>query len=291
MTEVKTAPRVRRVDSIEEAVSALAELGADGAPLAGGTWVMRAGHRREALRAEYVALDGIPQLSELGPRNGDVRVGANVTHAQLTGVGADLPAFTVVRQAALRSAFPAVRSVATVGGNLAAVGFAEADLVPALLAAEAIAEVAGPDGIADVTIPDLLAGRATAPAGQLIVAVRVPAPAGRRSAFERLTVRGGGEYAVASVAVSVDLDADRRITAARVALGAVEEVARLSEPAAAALVGRTLDHAVGRAAGEAAAADCTPRDDLAAPGWYRKAVLPGLVARAVTAIDEEEPSR
>jgi carbon-monoxide dehydrogenase medium subunit len=109
----------------------------------------------------------------------------------------------------------------------------------------------------------------------------VPAPAGRRSWFRRLTVRRGGEYAVASVAVSVDLDDAGVVRSARLAVGSVEERARLFPEAAALLVGARLDAERGRAAGERAAAACAPRDGLDAPAWYRRAVLAVLVADAV----------
>jgi carbon-monoxide dehydrogenase medium subunit len=159
-----------------------------------------------------------------------------------------------------------VRNVATLGGNLAA-PFPEADLVPPLLAADAVVELATGDAIG---IEDWVRG--DRPAGALIVAARVPTPPGRRAWFERLTVRAGAEYSVASVAVSVDIE-----DGARVAVGAVEERPRRVPEAEAALV-------AGDDAGRAAANALTGRDGLDAPGWYRLEVLPALVARAVAAL-------
>ncbi len=94
-------------------------------------------------------------------------------------------------------------------------------------------------------------------------------------------MRGGGEYAVVSVAVSLDLDQSGRVEAARVALGSVEERPRLSPGAAAALIGAPLTGDRGLQAGEAAAAECDARDGLDAPAWYRKAVLPALIRDTV----------
>ena len=182
------------------------------------------------------------------------------------------PALGAIREAARTSAFPAVRGVATVGGNVCAEPFPEADLVPALLACEAQLELG--DGrrrpLAERVQP-----------GALVTRVIVPAPARRRSWFRRLTVRGGGEYAVASVALSVDLDDAGVVRSARLAVGSVEERARLFDEAAQLLVGARLDAERGRAAGERAAADCEPRDAIDAPAWYRRAVLAVLVADTV----------
>ena len=123
------------------------------------------------------------------------------------------------------------------------------------------------------------------PAGALIIAARVPAPTGRRSWFERLTVRGGAEYSLASVAVSVDVGADGAVSEARVAVGAVQERPTRVAAAEAALVGRRLDRDASEEAGRAAAHALTGRDGLDAPGWYRLEVLPALLARAVVRVE------
>jgi carbon-monoxide dehydrogenase medium subunit len=264
-------------NSVAEAVEALAEAGERGAPLAGATWVMRGWMRDEAAKDVYVSLAGVPELARLSV-DGELRAGALVTHTDLSVLDGPL---AVVGEAAGRSAFPAVRNVATIGGNLAARPFPEADLVPALLAAEARVRVVTRDGEALVDVAEYIASRDRRPAGELIVEVVAAAPATRRSAYERLTVRGGGEYPIASVAVSADVDQDGTVTAARVALGGVEELARLSEAGAAALVGERLDAQAGERCGQAAAAEANPREGLDAPGWYRTAVLPALARKAV----------
>src|SRR5581483_6989973 len=74
---------------------------------------------------------------------------------------------------------------------------------------------------------------------------------------------------------------DGTIRGARVAVGAYEPVARRSPAAEAALVGTSPTAAAGLEAGRLAAAELEPRDDLAAPAWYRREVLPALVRDAV----------
>jgi carbon-monoxide dehydrogenase medium subunit len=276
---------VRRPTSAADAAQQLRALGADGALLAGGTWIMRAPGREKPLAAVHLALDGIDELRGIDTGDEAVSIGAMVTHREL-GAFTGVPALDGLAAAAARSAFPAVRSVATVGGNLAAQGFAEADLVPALLAADARVELVSPDGPASAGVEDYLRTRGERPAGELIARVVVPAPAGRRSGFQRLTIRGGGEYAIASVAVSLTLDGGV-VSDARVAVGGVEPVARLCAAAAASLVGAPLDAAAAERAGREAAQECTARDGLDAPGWYRLAVLPALLRGAVAGLIEE----
>jgi carbon-monoxide dehydrogenase medium subunit len=274
--------RVTHAQALAEAVELLDRLGDEAAPLAAGTWIMRDWQRGEKRRQHYVALDQLAELHAIEAGE-ETRIGALATHDELARV-IDNPALGAVAEAARTSAFPAIRSTATVGGNICAEPFPEADLVPALLACEAEAVIAESAGERREPLAALLERRPRLPPGAVLEQVLVRAPAGRVSTFRRLTVRGGGEYAVASVALSVDLDEAGLVRAARVALGSVEERPRLFPEAAAALVGAPLDSSHARAAGEAAAANCEPRDGLDAPAWYRRAVLPALVEDAVSAL-------
>lgn len=282
MTTSPGAQTVHHPATVAEAVGLLA---GGAVPLAGATWVMRG----PTLAPEHVALAGLGELRGIAGgsgngRGGTVVVGALTTHAELAGWDAPA-ALAALRTAAAESAFPQVRNVATVGGNIGAVGFAEADLVPALLALGARVRRAGADGTATVELAEHLAAR---PAGTVVLAVELDVPAGWRSGFARLTVRGGGEYAIASVALAVERDAGGTVTAARAAVGSVEPVARRCPAAEAALVGTVLTADTARAAGEAAAAELTARDGLDAPGWYRAAVLPALFERAAARATAEE---
>lgn len=262
MTALLARPRVEVPRTVDEAVDRLAELGPDGAALAGGTWLMR-GSPPPVL----VALHRIPELR--GP------FGALATHTELARLA--LPAaHRALGRAARLSAFPQIRNVATLGGNLSARGFAEADLLPALLALDATVEVATVQGRHRTSVDGHLRDRRG-----LVVSVSAPAPVDRRSGYARLTVRGGGEYALVSVAVSAELDAQGVATGVRVAVGSVEERARRVPEAEAVLEGTTLDDPTVHRAGAAAAAVLSARDDLLAPGWYRLEVLPTVLLRAV----------
>ena len=256
----------------------LGQLGEEGAVLGGGTWILRAPLRGEPLARDYVATRGIAEMADVSYADA-TRIGALATHTEIAATESGVGALGALAEAARRSAFPAVRHVATIAGNLAARPFPEADLVPALLACEAVIELAGPTGRERLDAAEYLATRDRRPEGELIVAVSVPARAGRRAWFERLTVRHAAEYSLASVAVSLDVGADDVVTDARVAVGAVEEVARRVDAAESILRGNPLGALPGEEAGQAAAEALEPRDGLDAPGWYRRAVLPVLLAR------------
>lgn len=284
-----TTPRttILSAASAEDAVAALERLGADAAPIAGATWIMRGSARDELPRGTYVDLRGIPELRRVA--HGDpTTLGAMLCHTDLAALGQRPGPLGALAHAAASSAFPAVRNVATLGGNLVADPFPESDLIPALLALAAEVQVVSPGGRQTLGIERYLATRRARPVAEVICGVRVAAPPNRRSWYQRLTVRGGGEYAVASIALAVDVDAGGVVTAARMAAGGVEAVARRADATDALLVGRRLTTAGARAAATALAGTLSPREGHDAPAWYRTAVLPALAERVAAVIIESE---
>jgi carbon-monoxide dehydrogenase medium subunit len=157
---------------------------------------MRAPIRHERFRRRYVSLGGIEELTRIDPGDPTV-VGALATHTAIAALEAGNGPLGSLIEAARTSAFLAIRDTATLAGNICTV-FPEADLVPPLLASEAQVDVASPAGRESLELAEYLVSRGARPAGEVVVSVTVPAPAGRRSAYERLTVRGSGEFPVAS---------------------------------------------------------------------------------------------
>src|SRR4051812_3662950 len=141
---LETVSQIHEPVTVEEAVGLLGAL--DARPLAGATWVMREPQRR----AHYVSLRRLEDLRAIEAGDGECRIGALTTHEQIGALEACTGPLGALAEAARRSAFPAVRSVATLGGNLAA-PFPEADLVPPLLAAEATLDLALPTGRAGMS--------------------------------------------------------------------------------------------------------------------------------------------
>ncbi|MCL6706302.1 FAD binding domain-containing protein [Pseudomonas sp. R2.Fl] len=264
--------------SIEEALAARRH----GARiLAGGTWIMRDPRRGIGLPHAVVALHRIPELSRIDVSETHVAIGAMVSHAALADALAALPALKGLAGAARGAANPAIRRVATVGGNLCTSEFAAADLVPALLACEAETELQSADGTALIPMDDFLRDRDTLLAGAILTRVRVPL-AVTESAHVRLPLRKAGDYPVAIVSVAAGPDG------MRIAVGSVEGRARrwsALETAIAAESDPLTPERVTRLA--EANNDFTGRDSLEADGWYRRQVLPALAGRAFASLRQE----
>ena len=139
-----------------------------------------------------------------------------------------------------------------------------------------------PGATENLLLADYLLARAERPSGALLARIILKRRA-VRSAHARLPLRRAGDYPVAILSVAVECDAADRITAARIAVGSVEPVARRWTELEDALHGRRLEPAVAGDLAERLTGGFTGRNGIDAPGWYRTSVLPTLVRRAVTA--------
>lgn len=267
--------------SLPEAVAALSEQ--DATPLAGATWIMRAPVRGEALAGPYVAVSGLAELRAVEITDAEIAIGAAVTHASLCAALDGTADCAALVQAAGRAANPAIREVATIGGNLCASSFAASDLAPALLALDAQVEMVRASGAERQPIEAFLATRANLPPGWLLSRVIVPR-AGRVSAHARLPLRRAGDYPVAIVSASLERQSDGAVASARIAVGSVEAVARRWFALERTLAGRPLDPEAAAEAARERIGGFQGRDGVEAPGWYRTQVLPNLVRAALSGV-------
>ncbi|MBK0398757.1 xanthine dehydrogenase family protein subunit M [Limibaculum sp. M0105] len=274
--------------SVAEAVRMLAAEPGTTRVLAGGTDVLvqlRSGLVEPDLVVDIKRIDG---MREIRAEDGGFRIGAAVSGAELgedAGVRALWPG--VVEGMELIGSTQ-VQGRATLAGNLCNASPA-ADSVPAMVAADAVARVAGPAGERDVPVAQIPAGpgKTTLAKGEFIVSIFLPArPAGSADAYLRFIPRTEMDIAVCSAGVSLTIGGDGTCTAARVALGAVAPTVLLVPDAAAALIGSKLDDAALDALAAACSAAAKPIDDKRGTVAFRKKVA-GVLARRAAVIAAE----
>jgi CO/xanthine dehydrogenase FAD-binding subunit len=220
-------------------------------------------------------------MDETRAENGHIRIGATATLARLSR----LDKLPIVAQAAGMLGGPAVRTLATVGGNMFAPA-PYADIAVPLLALDAQVELAGPRGRRTLPLDQFFTGPDTTAcaSGELLVSFSVPRPNGQ-SAYLKFGRRQANTPSVVAVAVRVVNDADGIVSAARIALGAAGPHPMRAGDAEAALVGRSLDATSIAAAAEAATAASDPPTDALASGWYRKKMVGVFVRRALESLN------
>ncbi len=274
--------RYEAPQTLEAAVGLLAEAGDNGRVLAGGTDLL-VQLRAETIEPEIVVdVKRITELRTVSPEDGGFRIGAAVTGAELGEHDGLRAAWPGVVEAAELIGSTQIQGRASLGGNLCNASPA-ADTVPALIAADAVASIIGPNGRRDLAVADVVSGpgQTALARGELVASIRLPSQSARSAdAYLRFIPRTEMDIAVVGAGVNLTLDGDGRCTAARVALGAVAERALLVPAAGDAIVGSTLDEAALSQLAEAASAACRPIDDKRGTKIYRTKVAGVLARRA-----------
>jgi carbon-monoxide dehydrogenase medium subunit len=268
--------------SPEEAAALLANDGAK--PLSGGTDLlvqMRSGRKVGRL----VDMKRIPGAIGIRREGGAFVIGAATPCAALGEDAALVAAWPGVVEGANLIGSTQIQGRATIAGTLCNASPA-ADSVPALIAADAVCIVVGPNGRREVAAADMGTGpgRNSLASGEFVLEIRLPErPARASDAYLRAIPRTEMDIAVVGCGVSLALDADGTVTAARVSLGAVAPTALLVAEAGAALVGSKLEEAALAKLDKAASAAAKPIADKRGTVEYRKAMA-GVLARRVALI-------
>ncbi|OSP53929.1 xanthine dehydrogenase family protein subunit M [Pseudoruegeria sp. SK021] len=239
--------------------------------IAGGTLVMRA-MNYGATGIETLLRSGDAALREIRHDSGGIRIGAGVTMAEVIA-SRELDFLAPVARVI---GGPAIRNMATVGGNLFA-AHPYGDFTVALLALDA--QVIWADGHREGIEP-FLAGRSGTRG--LVAAVQVPRPATGEFRFHKVSRVKPKGVSVMSIAGWLPMAAGR-VGAARLAFGAMGPTPLRAKAAEAALRGVTLDADGIAPAVRVAAEGLAPADDALASAWYRREVAPVHLKRLLLA--------
>ncbi|XXK33116.1 FAD binding domain-containing protein [Rhodobacteraceae bacterium nBUS_22] len=250
--------------------------------LAGGTDVL------VQLRGDFVTPDVLIDIKQI-PGAADIQwladgswqIGAAVSGAQLYEHEALKTEWPGLVEAMNLIGSTQVQGRATLSGNLCN-GSPAADSVPAMLAADVSVTIIGPDGQRQVPVGAIPRGpgQTTLKQGEVISSVNIPAQSATGAdAYLRFIPRTEMDIAVVGCAVNLSLDGPK-ITAAKVAIGAVAPTARAVDSAANAIVGTTLDDAALTALADAVREACDPIDDKRGTIEYRTHVAGVLAQRA-----------
>lgn len=235
---------------------------AQGQVLGGGTLLMR--------QVNYTPQD-VPNLlritdpifRQMGRAGGQISIGAGVTMAQII----ESPDLSALASVARAVGGPAIRNMATVGGNLFAPN-PYGDFTVALLALGA--QVVWADGHSD-EIEAFLANRHSARG--IVSAVLIDPPRNDALRFAKVSRTKPKGVSVMSIAVLLN-GVGRQVQSARIAFGTMGPTPMRAKAAEAALAGATLDHAGVAAACAACVNDLMPMDDALSSAWYRRETAP-----------------
>ncbi|HSR12598.1 MAG TPA: xanthine dehydrogenase family protein subunit M [Thermodesulfobacteriota bacterium] len=185
-------------------------------------------------------------------------------------------------QAAGQAGTAAVRTAATIGGNLANASPA-ADLATPLLAMDAEVTLLSQKRKRVVPLKDFFTGpgKTVLQPGEIMVEVSVPVPKGK-TIFLKLGRRKALALSVVNTAVRLEMKG-KKCREARIALGSVAETPLRCTKAETLLQGAVMEAGVIETCAAEALCAARPIDDHRATAWYRKEAGTVLVARALAA--------
>jgi aerobic carbon-monoxide dehydrogenase medium subunit len=277
----------RSPSSLDEALALRSEFGDESAVLAGGQSLMPMLNLRLAHPEVLIDLGRVAEVAGIRELDGGVSIGAMTRqrHAERSELIRERA--PLVQQALAHVGHPTIRNRGTVGGSLAhADPAAELPAVCIALDAELVARCATAERT--IAAEDFYVGfmsTALAP-DELLVEVRIPAPAARLGTAFLEIARRHGDFALVGVAAAIAIDDEGVITDARLVFTGVGLQPVRAREAEASLRGTAPGTDAFAAAAELVPAALQPRTDAHASSDYRRRVA-GVIARR--ALEEATP--
>jgi len=270
--------------ALDEACQIMAELKEKARPLAGGTDLL-VNMRRGTVSPEHViSLGRIEELRGIYPSNGQLRLGACLTAAEIGQSKEVNDLINPLGSGANSLGSPLIRNLATIGGNLVTARPA-ADLPPPLMAYGASVVLKNSSGKRAVSLDNFFRGpgQTVMEPDELLTEITVETPPPYSGGgYIKLGARKTLITSIVNVAAFLSLDdRDGTITSARVVLGAVAPVPMRAPSSEQVLLGEKPTDALFLRAGEAAAGDSKPIDDFRGSAEYRRAMVEVLTRRAL----------
>lgn len=270
-------------NSVPEAIALLGQYGDDAKILAGGHSLIPILRYRLATPAVLIDINRIDGLEYLQETDGTLHIGALTREAELDRSTLIRQRYPILYETAHAIADPVVRNWATVGGNVAHADPAN-DHPATMLALGARIVAEGPAGTRVIPVDEFFTDATFETAlqpGELLTEIRVPAPTLHSGGAYFKLERKVGDYAIAGVAVYVQLDANGLVTSAGIGLTNVGSAPIKARAAEQCLLGKPLDEQSIRNAADLATAASQPASDTRGPADYKRAMVHTLCTRAL----------
>ena len=271
-----------RATSVQGAIASLERVGPGARVIAGGHSLLPMMKLRLANPEYLVDINDIAEMAYISEHGDELRIGAMTRHADLEHSETLSRLFPVFRDAEQVIADPVVRNRGTIGGALCQADPSE-DLSAVCAAVGARMVIRGLDGERVVEMDEFHRGPyQTCVAGdEILIEIRVPAPARTGSAYEKVD-RRAGDWAVVAAGASLTLDAGGVVTDAGIGLAAVGAGVSCPRAQASLLGGPPTAETIRSAAAVAAEHEAAPVTDQRGSAEYKRHVAGVLVTRALT---------
>jgi len=230
-----------------------------------------------------ISLQNIKELKKIQKKDQKICLGAMVTPQEILSHPLIKQHFPALAEAARSMASTQIRSMATIGGNIAS-AVPSADLPPPLIAAEAGVELQCTESFREVNLLEFFTGpRLTiCREEELLTSILIPIPPSKAGiSFLKFSLREANALAVASVASRITLEKEV-ISKAIIVLGAVAPTPLLALKASESLEGKKPSPSLFEKAASTAKDEAKPISDIRGSVWYRKELIQVLTRRCLT---------
>ena len=266
--------------TVEAAIEALVASNGEGKVLAGGQSLLPLLNFRMTRPSILVDLNAIEGLAYIEDRGDRIAIGALTRHRDLEHSQLVASRLPVMSSAMRHVAHLAIRNRGTIGGSLShADPAAELPMLSAFY--DARISIQGPNGRRAVAAETFFVDALTncLEPDEIVVEIEFPVLDHDGWAFEEVA-RRFGDFALASIAVSVRRGGSRLEDARIAVMGVADTPLRLRE-AEEELVALDLDERTAERFSEIVVSKVSPNDDLHASGEYRRHLLGELSKRAL----------
>jgi len=277
-----TGIKIHTLQTVDEVLELLAGL-KNARIMAGGTDILVDLKQGLTEASDLISLRNIQELRGIEKRGKTIRIGAFTTPQEIHSSSLIRQHFPALAEAARSMASAQIRTLATIGGNIAS-AVPSADLPPSLIAADATAELRCVKSAREIPLLEFFTGprETVCRKEELLVSIRIPLPPPDTGiAYRKFTLREANALAVASVASRLTLK-NKRMEKVSVVLGAVAPTPVLAQKTAGFLQGKTPSQEIFGEAAALAVEESKPISDIRGSAWLRKELIEVLTRRSLS---------
>jgi carbon-monoxide dehydrogenase medium subunit len=268
--------------NLSEACGLLVKYGNRAKLLAGGTDILIKMKHHLIEPEVLISLKGIRELTGIRyKQDKGVIIGARATHNEVVNSPLLQKKYLSVCEAAHHMANNQVRNTGTVGGNIVN-AVPSADLPPIFIALGASVKLVGANSERELPLENFFTGpnRSVIAGDEIMTEIIIPDQPTTGSAYMKFGLRRSGALAVVGVAASVVLEGNI-LKDVRIVLGAVAPIPMRAVNTENTVRGQKVSEDLFEQAGQAAAQECKPIQDIRGSVEYRRDLVRVFTRRAL----------
>lgn len=269
--------------TLEQAIRSIGDSPGDTRIIAGATDLMLELENRSRPEVQrLVDISRVPGLDRIMVDDGWIHLGPLVTHNHCAGSSILQEHAFALAKACWEVGSPQIRNRGTIAGNLVTASPAN-DSIPPLMALGAEITLKSSEVERVVSLDNFYKGvrQTILRPGEVVIDIAFPLPSETtRSTFIKVALRRAQAIAVVNVAIVVEFD-DQEVTKATITMGSVAPTVIHASGAEDYLVGKSIGIETAVEAGDLAADDAKPIDDLRGSALYRREMVRLSVRRAL----------